>query len=103
MDFFGLAIRAAVSEGGDVFSPYSFVGLWTDEEIQRVEAILKPNVPEKVDSMFPNWRFTKGVGGFIARRATWEDGWCETTLDPIIEKLSAYYGEPGRGTKQQED
>ena len=78
---------------GDAYLPYLFTGNWSKQEIEKVELIIDPRVPERVDAMFNNWQFSKmGDNFYSARRSTWDMGSIgANSLDEFIGKLSQYY------------
>jgi hypothetical protein len=92
MDVMGLCLRAALSEQGDIYQPYSFAGAWTDLDRRVVAAVLDVHCPAQVDSMFNNWTLWASPGHFSARRATWDlGGICADSAVSLAVQLQAYY------------
>jgi hypothetical protein len=91
MDILGLTLRAA-DNNGNAYNPYGFEGNWTAKEKKIISDAIDPHVPEKVDAMFNNWRFTKFSWGFMGKRATWDMGLFSTNIvEEMASKVSDYY------------
>lgn len=78
----------------NTYSPYTFLGdEWTDAEKAVISAAVAPHVPEKVDAIFNEWRFSK-YSIFSATRATWDHGWLSgNTAQELAAKITEYYSQ----------
>ena len=87
-----LFIRAT-DTNGIIYYPYEFQGNWTDEEKDSMMACIDKHVPQRVDSMYNNWVFTKSAGQFRARRATWYayNSLTGNSLDELVGKVEGYH------------
>ena len=91
MDIGNLFIRA-LDRSGNIYYPYEFVGGFTQDERDAIELAIKLHVPERVDSMFNNWRFTKAKSRFfMAKRATWDMVISTNTAQEMAQRVADYY------------
>lgn len=82
-----------LDSNGAAYLPYEFSGDWTEAEKEVIKAVIDQHVPERVDAMFNNWRFSKqGDDLFLGWRATWEMGSIGgDSADKLAADIRAYY------------
>lgn len=88
-------LSRSIDNQGVIYFPYSFAWFdseWTDEEKDKIKAVIDPHVPERVDARFNNWRFTKVRNVyFLARRATWIEPIAARSADGLAERIRVFY------------